>query len=361
MRHAALLILALLAWAPPSLAQVKEKMLIKQGGVPLGYASQVNCVGTSSCSVDPTGTVWTFNGTGTGYTGTPGGVAGNLQINGTGTFDPYLGDACDPGTFVTAVDASGQLTCLGPATSMTTAGTGSEIQLRLDDTHLQAFGGSSCALGWHAIGIASNGQLSCAVDTGTVPAATASTLGTVSAPTCPAGQHYSAVNGLGALICTADSGGGGGGTPPTYVDNETPAGAVNGINITYGLLNAPSPATSLRIYLNGVRLRPTIDYTLAGSTITMLTTPQVGDWFYADYRYGGVASQMDGEVPSGTIDGSNPTFTTVYPPVAGSLHVYLNGVRIRPGTDYTVVGNTITMIMIPQPGDWFNVDYRYAP
>lgn len=361
MRHIALLIVAslLACTPPPARAQTKDRILIKQGGVPLGYAWQVNCVGTSSCSVDPTGTVWTFNGTGTGYTGAPGGVAGNLQINGTGTFDPYLGYACGPGSYATAIDANGQLTCASPVTGMTATGTGSEIQLRLDATHLQAYGGSSCAVGYHAIGISSSGQLACAVDTDSVPAATASTLGIVAAPTCPTGQHYAAINGVGELICTPDTGSGGGGGVPTYVDNETPGGSVNGVNTTFSLINPPNPSTSLHLYLNGVRIRPTLDYTLSGSTITMLTTPQVGDWFYADYRYGVTISYVDGEIPSGTVNGTNPTFTTALTPTAGSLRVYLNGVRIRPGIDYTASGSTITMIMVPQIGDWFYVDYRF--
>jgi len=48
------------------------------------------------------------------------------------------------------------------------------------------------------------------LSTGTIasarlPLATSSTAGAASAPTCAAGQHYSSVNGSGALICSADS------------------------------------------------------------------------------------------------------------------------------------------------------------
>jgi hypothetical protein len=48
------------------------------------------------------------------------------------------------------------------------------------------------------------------ISTGTLaaarlPLATAATVGAASAPTCSAGQHYSSINGSGALVCSADS------------------------------------------------------------------------------------------------------------------------------------------------------------
>jgi hypothetical protein len=70
------------------------------------------------------------------------------------------------------------------------------------------------------------------------------------------------------------------------------------------------------------------------------------------------SAPVDNEVPVGTVDGVNPTFTLAAVPATGSLHLYLNGVRLRPTTDYTATGSTITMLMIPQVGDWLYADYR---
>ena len=69
------------------------------------------------------------------------------------------------------------------------------------------------------------------------------------------------------------------------VDGEVPAGAVDGANVTYTLANTPNPATSLHVYLNGLRQKLTTHYTLAGLTITMTTAPVALDVLQVDYRY----------------------------------------------------------------------------
>jgi hypothetical protein len=73
---------------------------------------------------------------------------------------------------------------------------------------------------------------------------------------------------------------------------------------------------------------------------------------------GGSVVFVDNEIPSGTINGSNTAFTLANAPTAGSVHLYLNGVRLRPTTDYSITGTAITMVMVPQTGDWLYADYR---
>ncbi|MEW6060351.1 MAG: hypothetical protein AB1600_00280 [Bacteroidota bacterium] len=59
------------------------------------------------------------------------------------------------------------------------------------------------------------------------------------------------------------------------------------------------------------------------------------------------------EVPTGAINGSNTAFTLANPPVAGSVVLYLNGIRLRSGAgnDYTISGVNITMLYAPATGD----------
>lgn len=66
------------------------------------------------------------------------------------------------------------------------------------------------------------------------------------------------------------------------------------------------------------------------------------------------------EVPSGTINGSNQTFTLAYTPVTGSEMVFLNGQLLFPGSgnDYTISGATITAADAPISGDRLVVCYR---
>jgi hypothetical protein len=175
---------------------------------------------------------------------------------------------------------------------------------------------------------------------------------------CPTGQVVQSIPRNSPPLCIeAGSGGGASG----FVDGETPTGAINGSNLAYTLAGTPSPGTSLHLYANGVRLRPTTDYSVSGTGITMVAALQTGDWFRADYRTTSApaGNYADAEIPSGTIDGSNTAFTLANTPTSGALHVYLNGVRLRPTTDYTTTGTGLTMVLVPQTGDWLYADYRY--
>ena len=68
-------------------------------------------------------------------------------------------------------------------------------------------------------------------------------------------------------------------------------------------------------------------------------------------------SFIDGETPSGTIDDANLTFTIANTPITGSVKVFLNGLRLKLTTDYTISGVTITMIVAPTTGDILLADY----
>jgi hypothetical protein len=74
--------------------------------------------------------------------------------------------------------------------------------------------------------------------------------------------------------------------PTNFVDAESPGGVVDGSNTTFTLAGAPSPATSLHLFRNGVRQKAGFDFTLSGSTVSFVSaaTPQPGDTLLADYR-----------------------------------------------------------------------------
>jgi len=84
---------------------------------------------------------------------------------------------------------------------------------------------------------------------------------------------------------------------PSFADQETPGGAMDGANTTFSLAHTPSPANSLILVRNGIVLHVGADYTLAGNTITFKSftlpgdltfaagIPQPGDILLAWYRY----------------------------------------------------------------------------
>jgi hypothetical protein len=74
-----------------------------------------------------------------------------------------------------------------------------------------------------------------------------------------------------------------------------------------------------------------------------------------------VPTFVDSEAPVGLLDGSNPIFVlSAVPSPPTSLVVYRNGMRLSPGSDYSLSGNIIvfTKGAIPNVGDLINVTYR---
>lgn len=66
----------------------------------------------------------------------------------------------------------------------------------------------------------------------------------------------------------------------------------------------------------------------------------------------------EGEVPSGTINGSNTVFTLAQTPVENeAVDVYLDGLKQIPTTDYSISGTTITFVSAPVAGQNLRVDY----
>jgi hypothetical protein len=73
---------------------------------------------------------------------------------------------------------------------------------------------------------------------------------------------------------------------PTFVDFEIPAGSIDGSNPVFVLNAAPSPASSMVLIKNGMKLSPGGDYSISGSTILFAAgaVPQAGDLLIASYR-----------------------------------------------------------------------------
>jgi hypothetical protein len=106
-----------------------------------------------------------------------------------------------------------------------------------------------------------------------------------------AGQIDAASGNLGDCVRVDGSSGpcgsAGGGTSGNFVDAEIPAGTVNGLNATFTLASAPSPAGSLALYRNGLFQRQDVDYQLSANTITffLASIPQTTDLLVANYRF----------------------------------------------------------------------------
>lgn len=73
-----------------------------------------------------------------------------------------------------------------------------------------------------------------------------------------------------------------------------------------------------------------------------------------------LADVTNKEVPSGTVNGSNVTFTLSFAPTsADSLNLYLDRGILALTTHYSISGVTITMVTAPAVGQSLYASYQY--
>ncbi len=73
-----------------------------------------------------------------------------------------------------------------------------------------------------------------------------------------------------------------------------------------------------------------------------------------------VPTAVYNEVPAGTINNVNVTFTTAYAALSGTQRLYRAGLRMTPNAvDYSYSGNTITFVSAPISGDNILIDYSH--
>lgn len=193
---------------------------------------------------------------------------------------------------------------------------------------------------------------------------------------------------------------------------ETPAGAINGTNGSFLLANVAQPNT-VAVYRNGQRLTLGTDVTVSGNSLQFIgAVPMPGDVITVDYQIinggkdirrekrdialpiqisdvSGLSAELNqinnsvqnitgevagadadlqtlsvttvtGEIPQGSIDGQNATFTLINQ-AANNVRIYKNGIRQSVGIDYSIAGNKVTFLpaSLPQPGDILTADYTF--
>jgi hypothetical protein len=74
---------------------------------------------------------------------------------------------------------------------------------------------------------------------------------------------------------------------------------------------------------------------------------------------GYAGSPSHSEVPTGTVSGTNVTFTLAHTPKSGTLKLYVNGSRQQLTSDYTLSTATITFVVAPELGSIILADYTY--
>lgn len=111
-------------------------------------------------------------------------------------------------------------------------------------------------------------------------------------------------------------------------------------------------------------------YIAIKATTTAIPSPQASDFTGLWMNYKGAQGDPGGEgnswaiqeVPSGTQNGSNKSFTLAQTP-AGVVAIYFNGQQMRNGVDYSYTGTALTLITFApsaSEGDWLAASYPYT-
>lgn len=160
-----------------------------------------------------------------------------------------------------------------------------------------------------------------------------------------------------------------------YVEDALVYGEVDGVNTVFYLEHNYEPGT-LCVWLNGIRLTPGEDYFESGTAqFTMIEPPWPG-WPYSPYPYYGTYDEGTdvlvatyfyeyavycghphwerNEVPEGPINNVNTDFNTKYS--FATVEVYLNGVRLRPGADFVIIGDNSFRLMQAPLSDFNTTD-----
>jgi hypothetical protein len=151
------------------------------------------------------------------------------------------------------------------------------------------------------------------------------------------------------------------------IKNQT-AQAENGI-YTVNASGAPTRSTDMDVWGEVPGSWITVQVGTTNADTVWLSTADAGGTlnttaitFINPISGGGLSASnfVTKEIPSGSINSANVTFTLANTPTAGTEEVFLNGVlqESGAGNDYTITGAVITYLTAPLTGEKLRVNYR---
>lgn len=149
--------------------------------------------------------------------------------------------------------------------------------------------------------------------------------------------------------------------------NETPIGAIDGINPDFTLHSAPAMPESTMVWLNGQLLTNGTDYNISGDKIAFLGNymPRPGDQLKTMYSrlFNQRLYAVNEPVGSYEIDGETKFELDYVPRPTSSLMLFFNGQLLTQGasSDYVLDGRTITPTFEIEPNDVVRATYAYDP
>lgn len=163
---------------------------------------------------------------------------------------------------------------------------------------------------------------------------------------------------------SSGSGSGSGGLLTELVLNETPAGAIDGINATFEIASTPSTASTVMLWLNGQLLKQGSDYSVAGKIITFLCDPPlIDDVLLTMYTKVVTVKQfsMNEAVTFTVVSGLTKIRVENTPNPASSLMLFRNGQLLTQDLDYTLTNRDVASLgWVIDPTEVYLATYSYS-
>ena len=124
----------------------------------------------------------------------------------------------------------------------------------------------------------------------------------------------------------------------------------DGSTTAFTLSETPTYANSVMVFVDGILQKETTNYSVSGATLTFTSAPDASSEIETKHMglRGVMRRDSDYQYDAFTGDGSTVAFTLSNTGVpTNSAFVFYNGVCIKPTTDYSISGSTMTLTFAP--------------
>lgn len=124
----------------------------------------------------------------------------------------------------------------------------------------------------------------------------------------------------------------------------------DGSTVAFSLGETPTATNSVMVFVDGILQKATTNYAISGNTLTFTSAPDASAEIEAKHFgvRGVIRRSTDWQYDTFTGDGSATTFTLSNSGVpTNNAFIFYNGIALKPTTDYTISGNTLTMTFTP--------------
>jgi len=135
----------------------------------------------------------------------------------------------------------------------------------------------------------------------------------------------------------------------------------DGSTVAFTLTETPTVTNSVMVFVDGILQKTSTNYSISGATLTFTSAPDASSEIEAKHMglRGVVRRGPDYQYDAFTGDGSTVAFNLSNSGVpTNNAFVFYNGVCIKPTTDYSISGSTMTLTFAPVSASEIMVRYQ---